>query len=71
MANTDHIPDVRDGLTRAERVILYVLHETQKELNGRNVPLSMLYGRVSEYMDIDQRTFHRLVQRLVGTVPGR
>jgi hypothetical protein len=27
----DRIPDVRDGLTRRERIVLYVLHETQKE----------------------------------------
>ena len=33
----DRIPDVRDGLTREERVVLYVLHETQKERGGRNV----------------------------------
>ena len=26
------IPDVRDGLTRTERIILYVLQETQREL---------------------------------------
>ena len=46
------IPDVRDGLTRTERIILYVLHETQRELNGRNVPTVMLYGRVLEYVNI-------------------
>ena len=34
----DIIPDVRDGLTRVERVVLYCLHETQKEFPGRNVP---------------------------------
>jgi len=27
----DGIPDVRDGLTREERVVLYVLDQTQKE----------------------------------------
>src|SRR5262245_11892875 len=26
----DRIPDVRDGLTREERIVLYVLQETQK-----------------------------------------
>ncbi len=38
----DLIPDVRDGLTRKERAVLYCLRETQNELNGRNVPTLML-----------------------------
>jgi hypothetical protein len=45
----DKIPDVRDGLTREERVVLYVLHETQKERGDRNVPTAMVWGRVCEY----------------------
>ena len=31
----DRTPDIRDGLTREERVVLYVLHETQKERGDR------------------------------------
>lgn len=27
----DVIPDVRDGLTRQERVVLKILHDTQRE----------------------------------------
>jgi len=50
----DTIPDVRDGLTRTERIVLYVLRETQRELNGRSVPSAMLYGRVLEYVDISE-----------------
>ncbi len=34
----DRIPDVRDGLTREERVVLYVLHQAQKERGDRTVP---------------------------------
>ena len=41
----DVIPDVRDGLTRPERIVLWQLSETQKELGGRSVPTAMLYGR--------------------------
>jgi hypothetical protein len=41
----DKIPDVRHGLTREERVVLRVLHETQKERGDRNVPTAMLWGR--------------------------
>jgi hypothetical protein len=48
----DIIPDIRDGLTRRERVVLYVLHETQKERADRNVPTAMLWGRVCELIDM-------------------
>lgn len=58
------IPDARDGLTRTERIILYVLQETQRELNGRNVPTVMLYGRVVEYVDISEAELHVYLDRL-------
>lgn len=58
------IPDVRDGLTRTERIILYVLRETQRELNGRNVPTVMLYGRVQEYVSLSESEFHDYLYRL-------
>ncbi|MGO1461576.1 MAG: hypothetical protein ACTHZH_05150 [Oleiphilaceae bacterium] len=58
------IPDVRDGLTRTERLILYVIHETRKELNGRNVPTVMLYGRVLEYVDMSEAELHVYLDRL-------
>ncbi len=60
----DTLPDVRDGLTRIERVVLYVLHRTQEELGGRNVPTAMLYGRVVEYVDISVEELQRVMQRL-------
>ena len=62
----DNIPDVRDGLTRKERIILTVLHNTQKERGGRNVPTIMLYGRVLEHIDISEDEFQRIIQKLVG-----
>lgn len=58
------IPDARDGLTRTERIILYVLHETQRELNGRNVPTVMLYGRVVEYVNMSEAELHVYLDRL-------
>lgn len=58
------IPDARDGLTRTERIILYVLHETQRELNGRNVPTVMLYGRVVEHVNISEAELHVYLDRL-------
>lgn len=60
----DVIPDVRDGLTRTERLILYVLRETQRELGGRNVPTVMLYGRVLEYINISEQELHVYLDRL-------
>ncbi|GGX52895.1 hypothetical protein [Saccharospirillum salsuginis] len=58
------LPDVRDGLTRTERIILHVLNETQKELNGRNVPTVMLYGRVQEYVDITEQELNEILGRM-------
>jgi hypothetical protein len=58
------IPDVRDGLTRTHRIILYVLHETQREMQGRNVPTAMLYGRVLEYVNISEAELHVYLYRL-------
>ncbi len=58
------IPDVRDGLTRTQRIILYVLHETQRERQGRYVPTAMLYGRVLEYVNISEAELHVYLDRL-------
>ena len=57
-----NIPDVRDGLTRVERIILYCLNECQNERNGRDVPTVMLYGRVVEHIDISE---HELIAVLI------
>lgn len=60
----DAIPDVRDGLTREERVVLYVLRETQKERGDRNVPTAMLWGRVCEYFYISPDELSAMLARL-------
>jgi hypothetical protein len=59
-----HIPDVRDGLTREERIVLYVLHETQKERGERNVPTAMLWGRVCEHFYISPEDLSRMLARM-------
>jgi hypothetical protein len=59
-------PDVRDGLTRLERAILYVLAETQRERGNRNVPTAMLYGRVLELVDVSQSEFLATLRRLIA-----
>lgn len=65
----DNLPDVRDGLTRKERIVLYCLAQAQKERDGRNVPTAMLYGRVLEYIDMSEDELQAILQRL-GCGPG-
>lgn len=60
----DKIPDVRDGLTRQERIVLYVLNETQKERGDRNTPTAMLWGRVCEHFYISPEDLSRMLARL-------
>jgi len=60
----DLLPDVRDGLTREERIVLYVLHETQKERGGRDVPTTMLWGRVCEHFWISPEDLSAMLARL-------
>jgi hypothetical protein len=59
---SSEVPDVRDGLTRAERVVLTTLAELERELGGRSVRTAMLYGRVVERcpMSVDE------LQRIIG-----
>ncbi len=61
------LPDVRDGLTRTERIVLYVLQQTQRERGGRSVPTAMLYGRVLELIDLSEDELQACLQRL-GTL---
>ena len=58
------IPDVRDGLTREERVVLHVLHEIQRERGERNVPTAMLWGRVCEHFYISPEDLSAMLARL-------
>ena len=60
----DKIPDVRDGLSREERVVLYVLHETQRERGDRNVPTAMLWGQVCEHFYISPEELSLMLARL-------
>jgi len=62
----DRLPDVRDGLSRKERVVLYCIHQLQKERGGRNVPTAMLYGRVVEHVDMSENELQDILQRLSG-----
>ena len=60
----DDIPDARDGLTRKERVVLWVLERAEADRKGRGVRAAMLYGRVVEHVDMSIEEFMRIVERL-------
>ncbi len=62
----DNLPDVRDGLTRRERIVLICLDEIQKERGGRDVPTAMLYGRVVEHVNISEEELQVILQRLTA-----
>lgn len=58
--------DARDGLTRLERIILWQLHEAQRDLGRDSVPTALLYGRVVEHVNVSVEEFQAVMQRLVG-----
>lgn len=58
------LPDVRDGLTRKERVVLWALSTAQAERGGRSVRTAQLYGRVVEHVDMSIEELQRILQRL-------
>lgn len=64
----DNLPDVRDGLSRKERVVLTCIHELQEERDGRNVPTAMLYGRVVEHVDMSENELQDILQRLTNSI---
>ncbi|MGE3536752.1 MAG: hypothetical protein AB7N91_04840 [Candidatus Tectimicrobiota bacterium] len=62
----DNLPDVRDGLTQRERLVLWCLDTLQQERAGRPVPTGMLYGNVSEYLDMSVDEMQHILVRLTG-----
>jgi hypothetical protein len=59
----DNLPDVRDGINRKERIILYCLERLQKERGESHVPTAMLYGRVLEYVDMSMDEFQAAITK--------
>lgn len=57
-------PDVRDGLSRKERIVLFCLNKIQSERGDRNVPTAMLYGRVLEHVDMSSDELQSILQKL-------
>ena len=60
------LPDVRDGLTREQRVILFTLRQAERERSGKAVPTMMLYGRVASQIPMSKGRFKSLLAQLVG-----
>ena len=59
-----NLPDVRDGLTRKQRVVLYVLDQARKELGREFVPTVMLYGRVVEHINMSEAELYDILASL-------
>lgn len=62
----DYVPDIRDGLTHRERIVLQCLYNLQQERGGRRVPTGMLYGTVVEYVDMSVEEMQSILVRFVG-----
>jgi hypothetical protein len=62
----DHLPDVRDGLTHRERIVLQCLYDLQQERGGRDVPTGMLYGSMVEYVNMTVDEMQSILVQLIG-----
>jgi hypothetical protein len=62
----DYLPDVRDGLTHQERVVLWCLQALQEERGNRHIPTGMLYGSVVEHVSMSVEEMQSIVMRLIG-----
>jgi len=62
----DVLPDVRDGLSKVERAVLYVMHEARAEFGDRHIPTALIYGRVLEHVDISPDELQQVLARLSG-----
>jgi hypothetical protein len=63
------LPDVRDGLTRLERIVLLELRRAASELGRPEglVPTTLLYGRVAERIDVTVDELQATLRRLSGS----
>jgi len=63
----DFIPDVRDGLTRIERVVLKCIYDLEKGSNGRMVPTILLWGElIDRGYDISRDELNKILSKLGG-----
>jgi hypothetical protein len=62
--SVDGLPDVRDGLSHLERLVLTELALAQAERGGGAVPSAELYGRLVERISIRPAELQAILQRL-------
>ncbi len=65
MSKRCNLPDVRDGLTHGERIVLSCLYELEQQYGERQIPTSMLYGRVIEHVDLSVEDMESVLIRFV------
>ena len=61
-----NLPDVRDGLTHRERIVLWCLHDLQKEHGDGQIPTGMLYRSVFENVNMTVGDMKSILVRFVG-----
>ena len=74
LTNADLLPDVRDGLTAVERIVLDEMGRIRDESGGRPVSTVLLYTRVVDRIELSRDAFVAVLQRLGAAdhaVPGR
>ena len=57
-------PNVRDGLTRVQRLVLYELQKARQETGKESIPTVMLYGRVVEHVPLNEMEFQGVLDSL-------
>ena len=60
----DDIPDIRDGLTRIQRIVLLELDRARRETGRDSIPTVMLYGRVVEHVNLNEVEFQEVLRSL-------
>jgi hypothetical protein len=60
----DELPDIRDGLTHRQRVVLLVLHELREQYGDRTVPTPLLWGRVCEHFYISPEELTNMLAQM-------
>lgn len=60
----EHVPDVRDGLTRLQRIVLWELERARRETGREWIPTVMLYGRVVEHLPITEAELEQVLRSL-------
>ena len=62
----DDLPDVRDGLTRKQRAVLWELLRAREEEPERSIRAALLDARVLAHVDMSVGELQRILQELTG-----